>query len=56
MFGDTPEWDLEILTFIHDRIIDESGGSKGFHDINLVKSALARPMQSAFGVDAYNDT
>jgi death-on-curing protein len=55
MFGDTPEWDLEILTFIHDQIIDESGGSKGFHDVNLVKSALARPMQSAFGKDAYSD-
>lgn len=32
-----------------------SGGSKGFHDVNLVKSALARPMQSVFGEDAYSD-
>ena len=55
MFGDTPEQDLEFVVLIHDQIIDESGGSKGFHDINLVKSALARPLQSAFGKDAYSD-
>lgn len=53
MFGDTPEQDLEFVVLIHDQIIDESGGSKGFHDINLVTSALARPLQSAFGKDAY---
>jgi death-on-curing protein len=55
MFGDTPEQDLEFIVLIHDQIIDESGGSKGFHDANLIKSALARPMQSAFGDDAYVD-
>ena len=55
MFGDTPEQDLEFIVLIHDQIIDESGGSKGFHDENLIKSALARPMQSAFGDDAYAD-
>jgi prophage maintenance system killer protein len=53
MLGDSPEQDLEFLTEIHDRIIDASGGSKGFHDVNLVKSALARPLHSAFGDDAY---
>jgi death-on-curing protein len=53
MFGDSPEQDIEFITLIHDQIIDESGGSKGFHDINLVRSALARPLQSAFGEDAY---
>jgi death-on-curing protein len=53
VFGDSLEQDLEFITLIHDEIIDESGGSKGFHDIKLIESALARPAQSAFGEDAY---
>jgi death-on-curing protein len=53
VFGDSLEQDLEFITLIHDHIIDESGGSKGFHDIKLIESALARPAQSAFGEDAY---
>lgn len=44
MLGSTPEQDLEFIVLIHDLIIDESGGSKGFHDVNLIKSALARPI------------
>jgi death-on-curing protein len=55
MFGDSSEQDLEFITLIHDQIIDESGGSKGYHDVNLVKSALARPIQSAMGKDAYSN-
>jgi len=35
MFGDDPEWDLAILSYIHDHIIDASGGLKGFHDEGL---------------------
>lgn len=55
MFGDSPEEDLAILSYIHDQIIEASGGSKGFHDEGLIKSALARPMQSVMSVDAYSD-
>ena len=55
MFGDDPEWDLAILSYIHDKIIDASGGSKGFHDEGLIKSALARPLHSVMGEDAYSD-
>jgi len=55
MFDDDPEWDLAILCFVHDKIIEASGGSKCFHDERLVKSALARPNQSAFGKDMYGD-
>jgi len=55
MFDDDSEWDLAILTYIHDHIIEASGGSKGYHDENLVKSALARPMHSVMGEDAYPD-
>jgi len=55
MFDDDPEWDIAILCFIHDKIIEASGGSKGFHDERLVKSALARPQHSVMGEDAYAD-
>jgi len=55
MFDDDPEWDLAILSYIHDHIIDASGGSKGFHDEGLIKSALARPLHSVMGEDAYPD-
>jgi death-on-curing protein len=55
MFGYDPEEDLRILCWLHDQIIDASGGAKGFHDEKLVRSALARPMQSAFGEDMYGD-
>lgn len=55
MFDDDPEWDLAILSYIHDHIIDASGGLKGFHDEGLLKSALARPMHSIMGEDAYPD-
>ncbi len=53
MFGGSLEHDLELIILIHDQIIDESGGSRGFHDVRLVESALARPKQSVLGDDAY---
>lgn len=55
MFDDDHEWDLAILSYIHDHIIDASGGSRGFHDEGLIKSAIARPMHSVMGEDAYPD-
>ena len=55
MFDDDPEWDLAILGFVHDKIIEASGGAKGFHDEGLIKSALARPLHSVMGEDAYGD-
>jgi death on curing protein len=55
MFDDDPEWDFAILCFVHDQIIEASGGSKGFHDERLIYSALARPNHSAFGEDIYTD-
>lgn len=53
MFWDSLDDDLETITYIHDEIIDASGGVKGFHSEGLIRSALARPLQSAGGVDAY---
>lgn len=55
MFGPSSEEDLELVCYIHDSIIDASGGAKGFHDRKLIESALARPMQSAFGEETYPD-
>lgn len=55
MFDSDPEKDLQILCYVHDRIIEATGGSKGFHDERLVRSALARPNQSAFGQDMYEN-
>jgi death on curing protein len=55
MFDDDPEWDLAILSYIHDRIIDASGGSKGYHNQGLIESALARPLHSVTGEDAYSN-
>lgn len=53
MFSDDPSEDLEIINYIHDEIIDASGGAKGYHDKKLIFSALARPIQSVMGKDAY---
>lgn len=53
MFWDNLDDDLETITYIHDEIIDASGGVKGLHNEGLVRSALARPLQSVGGVDAY---
>jgi|GEM_PF-186555 len=55
MFSDNSEQDLEFLTYIHDQIIDATGGVKGFHNKGLVESALARPLQSIMGKDAYSN-
>jgi death-on-curing protein len=38
---------------IHERAIQESGGSFGVRDLGLVESATAQPSQQAFGVELY---
>jgi death-on-curing protein len=38
---------------VHDRLIEEFGGSKGVRDENLLKSALNRPFATFDGVDLY---
>lgn len=53
MFSDNLDNELEIITYIHDEIIDASGGIKGLRNEGLIRSALARPLQSIDGVDAY---
>lgn len=55
MFDDDPELDLAILCYVHDKIIEASGGFAGIHNESLIKSALARPNHSVLGEDAYDD-
>lgn len=55
MFDDDPELDLAILCYVHDKIIEASGGFTGIHNEGLIKSALARPNHSVMGEDAYDD-
>lgn len=47
--------DFDELLFIHDRIIDASGGAKGVRDENAIRSAIARPHQTAFGQEIHDD-
>lgn len=42
----------EVLR-LHDRIIDETGGSHGLRDLGLLESALAQPRQTFGGQDLY---
>ena len=43
------------VLFLHARIIAETGGSQGVHDLGLLKSAVARPRASFEGIDLYPD-
>lgn len=56
MFLDNPDDDLDIIIIMHDAIIDASGGSKGLHDEKLLRSALARPLHTVMGNNAYTNT
>jgi death-on-curing protein len=57
MFGIAPdsEQDFRIICRLHDEIVEASGGAKGIHSEHLLKSALARPLQTAFGHEIYKD-
>ncbi len=45
----------EQVLFLHARLIDETGGSHGVHDIHLLLPALGRPQGSFDGVELYPD-
>jgi death-on-curing protein len=46
----------EQVLFLHDRLIEETGGEHGVRDLGGLESALARP-QAAFGdTEFYPDT
>ena len=43
------------VLFLHARIVAETGGSQGMHDLGLLESAVARPRVSLEGKDLYPD-
>lgn len=47
--------EFEDLIYLHDQIIEASGGAKGIRDENAIKSAVGRPHQTAFGQEIHDD-
>ena len=45
----------EQLLFLHARLVDETGGSHGVRDLNMLLSALGRPGASYDNHDLYPD-
>jgi death on curing protein len=45
----------EQILFLHARLINETGGSQGIRDINLLLSAAAKPQASFADQDLYPD-
>lgn len=43
----------EQVLFLHARLIDETGGSQGIHDLGRLLSALARPQATFGGEELY---
>ncbi len=43
----------EQILMLHTQLIEETGGSDGVRDYNLLESALETPFQSFAGVDLY---
>lgn len=45
----------EQVLFLHDRLIEESGGEHGVRDLGGLESALARPQAAFGGTEFYPD-
>jgi len=45
----------EQVLFVHARIISETGGSHGVHDLAMLESALGRPKATFDGQELYPD-
>ncbi|SHN51032.1 type II toxin-antitoxin system death-on-curing family toxin [Desulfitobacterium chlororespirans] len=45
---------IENIILFHEKIIKETGGSKGVRDIRLIESALNRPFMTYDGRDLYS--
>jgi len=43
------------VLFIHSRLVTETGGSHGVHDLGLLESAVARPQATFDGRELYPD-
>jgi death on curing protein len=46
---------VEQVLFIHARIIQETGGSHGIHNLGLLESAVMRPKATFEGKELYSD-
>ena len=44
---------LEQVLFIHDQVIEETGGAFGLRDLGALHAAIERPKASFGGVEAY---
>ena len=44
---------MEDIIFLHEKIIDKTGGIKGLRDISLLEGALNSPFSSFGGEDLY---
>lgn len=49
------EFKVEDVIYIHDQIIQATGGLGGLRDMGQLQACLARPSQSAFGEEVYGD-
>lgn len=49
------ESSIEDVIYVHDQIIQTTGGLGGVQDRGLLESCMARPQQSAFGKEIYKD-
>lgn len=47
---------LEEVLDLHERLIDQSGGTHGVHDQNGLESAIGQPMMAFGGHDLYQTT
>lgn len=45
----------EQVLFLHNRLVEETGGEHGVRDLQMLLSALGRPWASFDGVDLYPD-
>lgn len=45
----------EQVLFLHDRLIEETGGAHGVRDLGGLESALARPQAGFGGIELYPD-
>ena len=46
---------LEQVLYIHDQVIEETGGSFGLRDLGALSSAIERPKASFGGMEAYRN-
>lgn len=46
---------VDDVVYIHDQIIQSTGGLSGIRDKGQLEACIARPSQSAFGQDIFDD-